>query len=69
MSLTVPAKSKLDSKVLMRIDQNSLVAIFKSEENNPKSRRQDRNSFEEVTFKSSQNGDERNQTKQINSNV
>lgn len=34
-----------------------------------KSRREDGNSFEEVTFKSSQNGDERNQTKQIKSNV
>lgn len=74
MSLTVPAKLKLDNKVLLRFDQNSLATIYKSEENNLhisptlKSRREDGNSFE-VTFKSSQNGDERNQTKQIKSNV
>ena len=74
MSLTVPAKFKLDNKVLLRFDQNSLATIYKSEENNLhisptlKSRREDGNSFE-VTFKSSQNGDERNQTKQIKSNV
>lgn len=75
MSLTVPAKLKLDNKVLLRFDQNSLATIYKSEENNLhisptlKSRREDGNSFEEFTFKSSQNGDERNQTKQIKSNV